>query len=87
MERVTDFLVTAVGNPDALNNTLRMMPGTAELLSDRDGYFMAEGCYIMRVYAGEDGSITRQMCEHQGYCRVVRRIDWGPLNESSKRQG
>lgn len=69
----TDFLVD-VGNPAALDDTLRARPGAnAFVVGGPSGPFREkDGHYIVRVFGGETAnSMFRFMVENQGYCKVV----------------
>lgn len=70
----TDILVD-VGNPVALDETLRALPGVvAMLIGGPEGPFKrVEDHYVVRVFG--DPEMFEFMVTNQGYCTVVRRLE------------
>lgn len=72
-----DFLVD-VGNPAALDETLRALPGVnAFVVGGSEGPFPQEdGHYVVRVFGGETAeSMFEFMVTNQGYCTIVGKRD------------
>lgn len=69
---MTDILVR-VGSPDALNNTLSMLPGAggAQVVFDGGEAKVIDGCYIVRVDRAHAGFVEFAM-RNQGYAEIVR---------------
>lgn len=73
MGHLVEILVR-VGNPEALQNTLRMLPGvsSAKVLGagTPEGATKEDGCYIVRVLEHESGFLLFAL-KNQGYAEVV----------------
>lgn len=66
-----DFLVD-VGNPAALDQTLKQLPKAVAFMVGAPEYPRVDGYFVARVYG--DVGFFQFACEHQGYCKVIRRL-------------
>lgn len=82
--KFTDYLVTGFSNPEAMDRTLNGL-GPAVLIGGPGNYEKREGCYVMRVF-GNPGYIEFAV-EHQGYCKIVKRIEAMNRDSSKPRNG
>ena len=77
MGRLIEILVR-VGNPEALQNTLSMLPGVASAkvlgVGTPEGPTKEGDCYIVRVFEHESGFLKFAM-QNQGYATVVSQRD------------
>jgi len=72
-EKVTDYLVD-VGHPQALDATLKLLPGcTAAAVVGMPEPKIVDGHYVVRVF-GDPGFFLYAM-RQQGYCTIVRALD------------
>ena len=67
-----DFLID-VGNPEALNQTLRQLVNTVAVVLGAPDFPKQEGYYVMRSW-GLDHGFLLFACERQGYCRVIEHL-------------
>lgn len=77
MTAATDFLVDT-GNPAALDETLRALPGVnAFVVGGPVGPFARDdGHHIVRVFGDSTAAqMFKFMVENQGYCTIVRERD------------
>jgi len=70
-QKVTDYLVNGFSNPEALDRTLNAL-GPAVLIGVPGNYEKRDGYYVMRVF-GNPGFIEFAV-EHQGYCKIVKKL-------------
>lgn len=75
MNTDTHDILVRVRNPEALDATLRMLPGArARVLGvgEEGGPVVVDGCFVVRA-SGDPGFVEWAM-RNQGYAEVVRRL-------------